>query len=232
MTSARNARSSQPRRNGRVAGWNADRRPGDDRGRQDEHREGMGIAAVPSEGGDRVRERPEDVEVREESAESSPQWRPPPDLAPEGRFSDGSAEGDLGDDVHGARSARSGGGRSGGMGRRRAASAGRVARRRHPIFGRLSYVRRGAGTNRSRMTTRGEFAKSHADRPVVLPIPPARRPRDDGRRRHRPPGDWGDGRRRQLPGLVEVDIFSALDWWLRPGEDVVRVTKEPFRDFV
>ena len=224
MTSARNARSSQPRRNGRVAGWNADRRPGDDRGRQDKHREGMGIAAVPGEGGDRVRERPENVEVREEPAESSPDRRPPPDLAPEGRFPNGSAEGDLGNDVHGAQSARAGVGRPGGMRRRRATSAGRVARKRDPIFGRLSFVRRGDGTHPSRMTTRGELAKSHADRPACLPIPPARRPRDDGRRHHRPPGDRGDGRRRQLPGLVEVDIFSALDWWLRPGEDVVRVT--------
>ena len=32
-------------------------------------------------------------------------------------------------------------------------------------------------------------------------------------------------------GLVEVYIFSALDRWLRPGEDVVRVTKEHLRDF-
>ena len=131
-----------------------------------------------------------------------------------------------------SRSARAGGGRPEGMRRRRATSAGRVARRRYPIFGRLSFVRRGDGTNPSRMTTRGEFAKSHADRPAFLPIPPARRPRDNGRGHHRPPGDWGDGRRRRLPGLVEVDIFSALDWWLRPGADVVRVTNEPFRVFV
>ena len=147
-----------PERTG--CGMESNRRPGDDRGRQDEHREGMGIAAVPGEGGDRVRERPENVEVREEPAESSPQWRPPPDLAPEGRFPNGNAEGDLGNDVHGARSARSGGGCPGGMRRRRATSASRVARRRHPIFGRLSYVRRGTGTNRSRMTTPDEFAKS------------------------------------------------------------------------
>ena len=37
-------------------------------------------------------------------------------------------------------------------------SVGRVGRRRHPIFGQLSFVRRGAGTNPSRMTTRGDFA--------------------------------------------------------------------------
>ena len=92
-------------------------------------------------------------------------------------------------------------GRPKGKRRRRVTSAGRVARRRHRIFGRLSFFRRGAGTNRPRMTTRGESPKSHADRPVVLPIPPARRPRDNGRRHHRPPGDRGDSRRRQLPGL-------------------------------
>ena len=33
-------------------------------------------------------------------------------------------------------------------------------------------------------------------------------------------------------GFVEVEIFVALDWWRSHGEDVVRVTKEPFRDFV
>ena len=35
-------------------------------------------------------------------------------------------------------------------------------------------------------------------------------------------------------GLVEVEIFAALDgcWWFRPGEDVVRVAKERFRNFV
>ena len=33
-------------------------------------------------------------------------------------------------------------------------------------------------------------------------------------------------------GFIEVEIFSALDWWRRPREEVVRVTKERFRDFV
>ena len=112
-----------PERTGRRV--DADRRPGDDRGRQDEHREGMGIAEVPREGGDRVRERPENVEVREESAESSPDRRPPPDLAPEGRFPNGGAEGNLGNDVHGAQSARAGVGRPGGIRRRWAIRSGR-----------------------------------------------------------------------------------------------------------
>ena len=117
-----------PERTGRRV--DADRRPGDDRGRQDEYREGMGIAAVPGEGGDRVRERPENVEVREEPAESSPDRRPPPDLAPEGRFPNGSAEGDLGNDVHGARSARAGVGRPGGA-RRKLRVGLVVARQQH-----------------------------------------------------------------------------------------------------
>ena len=33
-------------------------------------------------------------------------------------------------------------------------------------------------------------------------------------------------------GLIEVETFSALDWWRRPGEEAVRITKECFRDFV
>ena len=33
-------------------------------------------------------------------------------------------------------------------------------------------------------------------------------------------------------GFIEVEIFSALDWWRRLGEEVVRVTRERFRDFV
>ena len=33
-------------------------------------------------------------------------------------------------------------------------------------------------------------------------------------------------------GFIEVEIFSALDWWLRPPEEVVRITRERFRDFV
>jgi sugar phosphate isomerase/epimerase len=31
-------------------------------------------------------------------------------------------------------------------------------------------------------------------------------------------------------GFVEVEIFSAADWWKRPGDDVLRVCIERFRD--
>ena len=33
-------------------------------------------------------------------------------------------------------------------------------------------------------------------------------------------------------GPIEVEIFSVLDWWTRSGDEVVRVTKQRFRDFV
>ena len=32
--------------------------------------------------------------------------------------------------------------------------------------------------------------------------------------------------------FIEVEIFSALDWWRRPPEEVVRIMRERFRDFV
>ena len=33
-------------------------------------------------------------------------------------------------------------------------------------------------------------------------------------------------------GLIKVESFSALDWCRCPAEEVVRITKERFRDFV
>ena len=115
----REERKDQPASLERACpGVDADRRPGDDRRREHERRDRMAVAAVPGEGGDGVGERPQDVEVREEPAEPSPQRCPPPDLASEGRFPHGGAEGDLGNGVHGARSAHAG------VGRIRACSSG------------------------------------------------------------------------------------------------------------
>ena len=62
-----------PERTG--CGMQSNRRPGDHRGRHDEHREGMGIAALPGEGGDPVGDRTGDVEIQEEAAESSRRYR-------------------------------------------------------------------------------------------------------------------------------------------------------------
>ena len=54
------------------------------------------------------------------------------------------------------------------------------------------------------------------------------RPRHDGRRRHRPPPDPQVDHGRRVYGPQEVEIFSAADWWKRPGDEVLRTCVERF----
>ena len=156
-------------------GVDADRRPCDHRRREDQHRDGMAVAAVPGEGGDRVRERPQDIEVREKPAEPSPQRRPPRHLAAECRFPHGGAEGNLGDGVQRARSAHAGAGRvgacSGGICKPRVSSSGHSAPPRPPAA-------RSRGTWRSTAPasadSRGSDESSSAAAPgcfLLMPLP-------------------------------------------------------------
>ena len=107
---------------------------------------------------------------------------------------------------------------------------GRRRRRRHRRLSRL-VGSRPRGADRARRSGQSHSGLSHL-RLAGADARSAARPRHDGRRRDRSAAHRRDDRGGRLQRLQEVEIFSAADWWKRPGDEVLRTCIERFNRLV